>query len=155
MNRSHLPPVLLILHPSAFILRLGPLAEAQLKRQERGGQLSRDRDVFATQLFDRHRLAGDDHRAVLVTHAAAATRQRVFFRDVRVGVDADGGDLQLTLHRALVQRLDVLKDVFEPPVSGRDERRILRQGVKHEGVVRVGRMAEAQQRGRAHECGEV
>ena len=53
--------------------------------------------VLPRRVVERHRLAGDDHRAVLVAHAAAATGQGVFVGDVGIGVDGDGGDLQLAL----------------------------------------------------------
>jgi len=38
---------------------------------------------------------------------AAAARQRVFIGHVRIGVDGNGGDLQLAFHGPLVERLDV------------------------------------------------
>jgi hypothetical protein len=61
-----------------------------------------------------------------------------------VGVDADGGDVEFAARGALVQRLDVLQNMGEMIAVRRDE--VLRQRVKHEGVVRVGRVAEGQGR---------
>ena len=59
-------------------------------------------------------------------------------------MDADGGDVEFAARGALVQRLDVLQNVFEAEAVRRDQ--TLRQRVKHEGVVGVRRMAERQRR---------
>jgi len=60
------------------------------------------------------------------------------------GVNAHGGNIQLPARGALVQRLDVLQNMLESePVRGNQ---VLRQRVKHEGIVRVGRMAQSQSR---------
>ena len=60
-----------------------------------------------------------------------------------VGVDAQRGELQLGPERAAVERLDVDQLVRELVLAGVDL--VLRQGVEHEGVVRVGAMADADQ----------
>ena len=67
---------------------------------------------------------------------------------VGVGVDADGGDVQLTAGGALVQCLDVLENMLEAEALRGDE--FLRQSVEHEGVVGIGRMAESE-RAQNHE----
>ena len=55
-------------------------------------------------------------------------------------MNADGGDVQFTPCGSLIERLDVLKDVFEiVPVRVNEP---LGHCVKHKGVVRIGRMAE-------------
>ena len=48
--------------------------------------------------------------------------------------------MQLATQRALIQRFDILKDVFKP-VSPRSDF-VLSEGVEHECVVRVRRMSE-------------
>jgi hypothetical protein len=57
-------------------------------------------------------------------------------------VDADRGDVQFTARGALVERLDVLQDVFKAPAVRWDK--FFRQRVEHEGVIRVRRMPERQ-----------
>ena len=59
---------------------------------------------------------------------------------MRIGMDADGGDVQFAAQGTLVQSLDVLQDVLETIALHRDQ--VLRQRVKHERIVRVGRMAK-------------
>jgi hypothetical protein len=54
-------------------------------------------------------------------------------------VDANGRYVQFAAARALVQRLNVLKNVLESKAVGWNE--FLGQPVKHEGVVRIRRMA--------------
>ena len=54
----------------------------------------------------------------------------------------DRGDVQFAARGALVQRLDVLQDVLELPAARVDL--VLRERVKHEGVVRIGRVAEGE-----------
>ena len=68
----------------------------------------------------RHRRPRDEPRAVPVAHRRAVREQGVLVGEVGVGVDRDGGDLELAAQRALVERLDVLQlvDVARgPPVS--------------------------------------
>ena len=57
-------------------------------------------------------------------------------RDVGVGVDADGGNVEFAARGALVQRLDVLQNVLEAEAVRGNQ--ILRQRVKHEGVIGSG-----------------
>ena len=93
--------------------------------------------------LDVMRLAGDDHRAVLVAHAAPGRQQRVLVEQVRVGVDADGRDFEFALQRPAIERLDVLQFVDELQVARGDL--VVRQGVEHEGVVRVRAVPDADQ----------
>ena len=73
-------------------------AQAQPQRQVRTGQLARHGDRAPRQLVDAHRLRGHDHRPVAVAHAGAAGAQNVFVVQESVGVNADGGELQLALN---------------------------------------------------------
>ena len=58
----------------------------------------------------RNLAAGDDHGAVALAHAAAATHQRVVLLHVGIGVKADGGDVVEGLFAgAAVEGLDIAK----------------------------------------------
>ena len=118
-------------------------AQAEPQGEERAGQRARHGDRLRLERVDRLRLAGDDHRAVAVAHARAARAEHVLVVQEGVGVDADRGQLQLALERAAVERLDVDQLVRELVVAGVDL--VVRQGVEHEGVVRVGAVADADQ----------
>ena len=61
---------------------------------------------------------------------------------MRVGVDADRGDVQLAARGAFVQRLDVLEDVLELPAARVDL--VLGERVKHERIVGIGRVAQGE-----------
>ena len=63
---------------------------------------------------------------------------------VGVGVDRNRRDVQLAAHRAFVQRLDVLEPMLETVTAQVDL--VLRHRVKHERVVRIGRMSEREDR---------
>ena len=89
-------------------------AQAKLQGEERGGQLAGDGDRLAAEVAP----ASCGSRVTTIgpylsPMLRAAARQGVLVGDVGVGVDGDGGDLQLALHRPLVERLDVLQDVLE------------------------------------------
>jgi hypothetical protein len=51
----------------------------------------------------------------------------------------DSRDMQLTTKGALIQRFDILKNMFKPVSMCVDL--VLRQCIKHEGVIRVWRMS--------------
>ena len=72
-------------------------SKPQLQREERGRQRAGHGDRLAAQVVDRQRLRGDDHRAVVVAHAAPAGQQGVLVEQVAIGVDADGGHFQFAL----------------------------------------------------------
>ena len=90
-------------------------------------------------------LARDDDRAVAVAHARAVREDHVVLLDVRVGVQRDRGDLELAVHRPLVQRLDVVQDVLELEPARVDDTR--GEAPEHERVVRVGAMSKTNQQG--------
>ena len=77
-----------------------------------------------------------ERRAVAVAHARARGEQGVAVGQVGEGVDADGRDFELAAQGAAVERLDVLELMDEPQAAGVEL--VVRQGVEHEGVVRVG-----------------
>ncbi len=115
-------------------------AEPQLQGQESAGHGPRHRDFFPQDFFPGPAPFCDQHWTVTVAHAGAAREQRVLAGHMRIGMDADGGDVQFAAQGTLVQSLDVLQDVLETIAPHRDQ--VLRQRVKHERIVRVGRMAK-------------
>ena len=77
----------------------------------------------------------DEARAVAIAHRGAVRQQRVAIGQVGVGVNRDRGHLELTAHRALVERLDVLQlvnvgEAFRVDLPGGER-------VEHERVVGV------------------
>jgi hypothetical protein len=55
-------------------------------------------------------------------------------------MNRDGGDIELAPQSAFVQRLDVLEAMFKAIPAEIDF--VLRHRIKHEGVIRIGRMPE-------------
>ena len=68
--------------------------------------------VLPCRSFSCHRLAGDDHRAVL-SPMLLPQLVRAYVGDIWIGVDGNGGDFQFAAHGPLVERLDVLQNVLE------------------------------------------
>ena len=120
------------------------VAQPELQGKKRAGHGAGHGDFFLRNLRLGKLLFRHEHRAVTIAHARAAGQQRVFIAHMGIGVDADGGDVEFAARGALVQRLDVLQNVLEPEAVRRDQ--VLRQRVKHEGVVGVRRVAERQRR---------
>ena len=121
------------------------VAEQQLQREKRRCQRAGDGDLLTSQISDPHRLASDDHWAVVVSHARAASTQSVLVGDVGVAVQADGGQFEFAALRSVIQRFDVLQGVREAIVSGRDF--VVRQRMKHEGVIRVRAVSDIDRNG--------
>ncbi len=125
-----------------------------LERQVGGGQGAGNGDLDVRQIVWRQRLAGDDHGAVALAHAAAAAHQRVVLLQVGVGVEADGGHVEEGLVQgAAVEGLDVAQGVGKA-VAG-DAHLVGGQAIEHEGVVGVGAMGDGDidQGGWIGDCG--
>ena len=120
------------------------LAQAHAEGEKRGGQRAGHGDRLAAERIERDGLAGDDHRPVVVAHAGAAGAEDVLVGQVGVGVQADGGQLQLALEGPAVERFDIDQLVRELEIAGVDL--VVRQGVEHEGVVGIGAVADADER---------
>ena len=71
--------------------------------------------------------------------------QLVALADVREGVRGDGSDLEPTLERPLVERLDVAEHVLELESARVDP--ALGESPEHERVVGIGAVAQADQHG--------
>ena len=84
----------------------------------------------------------DHHRAVAIAHARAAGQKRITVAHIRKGVNRDRGDVQFAAKRALIQRLNVFEPMLEAIAAQIDL--VFRHRVKHEGVIRIGRMAEGE-----------
>lgn len=115
-------------------------AEPELEGEEGAGHCAGDGDAFGGDLVASEFLLGDKHGTVAIAHAGAAGEQGVLIADVGVGVDADGRNIEFAAGGAFIEGLNVLEDVFEAVAFGVDE--FLGEAVEHEGVVRVGRVAE-------------
>ena len=57
-------------------------------------------------------------------------------------MNADGGDIQLAARGAFIERLDVLQNMLKRVTASINEP--FREGIKHKGIIRIGRMAERQ-----------
>ena len=87
------------------------------------------------------RRRGDDHGAVALADAAAATHERVVVLEVGVGVEADGGDVvEGFIAGAAVEGFDVAEGVGEA-IAG-DADLVGGQAIEHEGVIGVGTMGD-------------
>ena len=115
-------------------------AEEELEGEKGAGHEAGDGDFAGEHFIAGEGAFADEHGAVVVAHAGAATEEGVVLEDVGVGVDGDGGDVELSAGGAFVEGLNVLKDVLEF-VTGRGEE-VFGERVEHEGVVGIGRMAK-------------
>ena len=86
-------------------------------------------------------LACDQSRTVPLTHRGAVRQQGVPIGEIGIGVNRDGGHLELAVESAPVQGLDVLQLVNEAQIAGVEK--IGGQRIKHERVVRVRRVGDA------------
>jgi len=118
------------------------LLQPKLQREKRAGHGAGDGDGAPGDFVAGKFLFCDEHRSVAVAHARATGQERVFVAYIGVGMNADRGDVEFAARGALVEGLDVLEDVFETEVGGWDE--IFRQGIEHERIIRIGRMAEGE-----------
>ena len=125
-------------HHHIVNLRFRP-AEPQLQRQKRTGHFTGHGNLFAGDFLFRIMLLGYQHRAVSVAHTRPAGQQGVLIAHISVGVNADGADIQLAARGALVERLDILQNVFKGVPARINQ--ILCQRIKHKGIVRIRRMA--------------
>ncbi len=120
----------------------GRFAEPKLQSEEGAGHRAGDSDFLAQHFAPGEPLPGDEHRAISIAHAGATGQQRVFVTHISIGMDADGRDVEFAAGGALVEGLDILKDVLEAVAIGRNQ--LFGQAVEHEGVIRVGRVAQGE-----------
>src|SRR5688500_118118 len=114
-----------------------PEPEGEIRGRQRAG----NGDAGAGERLTRAGLACDEAWAISVAHGGPVRQQCVAVGEVRVRVDGDRGDLELSTQCAAVERLDVLKLVLVRDSVGVDLPG--GQRVEHERVVRVGRMSDA------------
>ena len=121
---------------------LGLLApEIEAKREIGRRQKARNGDFHIFERLGRHRLARDDDGAIILPEARPVRQNGVAIRQMAIRMKADGAHLVFALESGLVQCFDVVEFVDEFVFSLRDLP--VRQGVEHEGVVRIGAMGEA------------
>src|SRR5438270_9504923 len=129
------------------------IAEIKLQRQIRASHATWHRNYAAAQLLPRINIgiehwalgvglwAFSDHDwSVAIAHARATRQERVFVRDVGVGMNGNGRDMQLAASCAFVQGLDILQAMLETIPAQIDL--IFRDRIKHERVVRIRGMSE-------------
>ena len=116
------------------------LAQAQTQGQEGRGHLARHRDLVRRQRIRGHPLAADHDGPIPVADARAAWVERVILVNIGIGMQGDGGQVQLAFTRTLVEGFDVLQDVFVNQVSGVDL--AFCQAIEHEGVIGIGAVSE-------------
>src|SRR6267143_3181733 len=98
----------------------------QSQREERGREFaghgyepSRERTA---RVLPRRRFARDQARAVAIANARAMREQGIPVGEIRVRVQRDRGDFQLTRERAPVQRFDVRQLVYVAPAASVDRK---------------------------------
>ncbi len=116
--------------------------QPELQRQKRAGHRARNGDLAMRHILAAQAFFGHQHRAVTVAHAGATGQQRIERADVRVGVNADGGNVQFAARGQFVQSLDVAQDMGEFEAAGRNQ--FLGQPIKHKSVIRIRRMSQRQ-----------
>ena len=127
-------------------------AEIKLQRQVCARHPARDRDrpvsepgadFFVRRIGARTFASGGDHHgAVAIAHAGAAGQKGIPVAHIGKGVNRDRGNVQLAAKRSLVQRLNIFEPMLEAITAQVDL--VFRHRVKHEGVIRVGRMAQGE-----------
>jgi hypothetical protein len=130
-------------------LAVAEVAEVHAQDEEGRRHPAGDSDLDVAQLLPRERLLRHDDRAVAGAHARAVRQQDVLVLDERVRVERQRRDLEPSVERPEVQRLDVLQDVLELEVAGVDLPR--RERPEHERVVGIRAVSEPDQ----HERGRL
>lgn len=118
----------------------GGQLQPKLQSEKRAGHRPRDSDSRPCHFGAAEQFFGDQHRAVTIAHARTARQQCILAADISIGVDANGGDIQFAARGALVQSLDVLKDMLELIAMSRNQP--LSEAIKHECIIGIGRMPQ-------------
>ena len=114
--------------------------DAREKRRCR--DLTGNGDALAFELVDRKRFFRDDDRAVALAHARARRHDPIFVGDGEKGMRRNGRDLEIAVHRSLVERLDVLEHMVNFEIENFDG--AVRERAKHERVIGVRAMPDLQ-----------
>ena len=118
--------------------------QCQIGRGERAG----NGNGLVLQIVNRPGLFRDDPRPVAVSHAGPATAKGVTVGQMGVGMDADRGQFEFGVKRAAIERFDVDQFVHESIRTSVDL--LVRQGVEHKGVVRIGAVPDVDRDGWFH-----
>ena len=117
----HLAPMDGVLDPIERHHDLDEFGLVEPQRQIGGGEQPRHGDPLSAERLPRVGRAGSgahQPRAIAVAHGRAGAEERVLPPDVGVGVDRDGGHLELGPAGALIQRLDVRQLVRVAEIAG-------------------------------------
>src|SRR5271169_934720 len=85
----------------------------QFESQVSGGELPWHRNFLLLNVIRCKGPGGNEHGTITVAHAAAARHQRVFFLNVREGMERNRGYIVNAFLRLAIQRLDVTKGMAE------------------------------------------
>ena len=150
----HLAPMDRVLDPIERHHHLDEFGLVELERQIGGGEQPRHGDPQSAERRSRIGRAGPGaHQpgAVAVAHGRAGAEQRVLPPDVGVGVDRDGGHLELGPAGALIQRFDVRQLVHVAEIAGVEL--VGGERVEHERVVGIGAVGDVDRAGHEVLCG--
>jgi hypothetical protein len=107
----------------------------ELEGEIGAGERSRNRHALPLHVVACRGAAADESRSVAIPHGSAVREKRVAVAEISVCVNGDRRHLELSAHRALVQRLDVLELVDVLESFGIDQP--VGQRVEHERVIGV------------------
>jgi hypothetical protein len=94
--------------------------QPQLQRQKRARHRPRHGDFDWGKISPAERRFRHQHWPIAVAHARAAGQQRVFIAHIRIRVKADRRYIQFAARGPLIERLDVLQNMFKFKTAGRD-----------------------------------
>src|ERR1700683_2793063 len=113
----------------------------ELQREIGSRKRARNRDAFFLDFTLGKRTRRDHHRPITFTHAPAAGHKRVQILNIRIGMKRNRRHIVDALPRFLVQGLNITKRVRETQYG--DANLISSQPVKHEGIVRIRAVCDA------------
>lgn len=114
--------------------------QPELQRQKSAGHGPWHGDFSPRQISPAERFFGHEHRPIAIAHARPARQQGILPADISVGMKANGRNIQLAPRGPVVQRLDILQNVFKLKTAGGDQ--VFGQPIEHESVIRIGRMPQ-------------
>src|SRR5581483_1210106 len=119
--------------------------ERHLQDEERSRELARHDDLLVAELVERERVVRDDHGAVSGAHARPVRKQHIAVVYERIRRERHRSDLEPSLERPFVERLDVGYDRLELVPARVD--RPGGEAPEHERVVWIGAEADAHEHG--------
>ncbi len=111
------------------------VAQAEPEGQGRRGEAARDGDGHPPQIVRPRGRPRHHQRTVPLPHAGPAAQERVTLRQVGVGVERDGGHVDLAFESEAIEALDVVQDLHHLVAGGRHAS--AGEAVEHEGIVGI------------------